>query len=52
VSVGPPIYPTGMAPEVLNRQVQDWIENEMRVISPERYRKVDRATANGDAPSA
>ena len=56
VSIGPPIDPTGMAPEVLNRQIQDWIEGEMRVISPERYRnadrKVDQPVQHGDTPSA
>lgn len=37
VSIGPPIYPDGLSANALNRQVQDWIENEMRQLNPERY---------------
>lgn len=38
VSIGPPIETAGQAPDVLTRRVQEWIEGEMRVISPKRYR--------------
>jgi len=37
VSVGPPIETRGLAPEEVNRRVEEWIENEMRRISgPQR----------------
>ncbi len=39
VSVGPLIASEGLTPEQLNTRVQDWIETEMRVLNPERYRK-------------
>jgi 1-acyl-sn-glycerol-3-phosphate acyltransferase len=32
VSIGPPIEPTGLEPEELNRRVEDWIEGEMQRI--------------------
>ena len=37
VSIGPLIESEGVDPETLNRQVQAWIEGEMRVLNPERY---------------
>jgi 1-acyl-sn-glycerol-3-phosphate acyltransferase len=37
VSIGPAIESQGKTPEELNRQVQDWIEGEMRRLNPERY---------------
>lgn len=37
VSIGPPIYPDGLSANDLNRQVEDWIETEMRRLNPERY---------------
>jgi len=37
VSFGPPISPEGRTVEELNTAVQEWIENEMRVLNPERY---------------
>lgn len=37
VSIGPPIDPTGLNPTQLNAAVRDWIEQEMRRLSPERY---------------
>ncbi len=40
VSVGPLIASEGLTPEQLNTRVQDWIETEMRVLNPERYRKL------------
>ena len=39
VSVGPLIASEGLTPEQLNTRVLDWIETEMRVLNPERYRK-------------
>lgn len=37
VSIGPPIQSDGLDANTLNRQVQKWIEAEMRVLNPERY---------------
>lgn len=37
VSIGPPIETAGLSAEEVNRKVQDWIENEMRQLNPERY---------------
>lgn len=38
VSIGPVIDPAGLSPEDINRRAEDWIENEMRRISPHSYR--------------
>jgi 1-acyl-sn-glycerol-3-phosphate acyltransferase len=38
VSIGRPIPSTGRAPDELMREVQDWIEGEMRRLDPEAYR--------------
>lgn len=37
VSIGPPIDPSGLNADELNRRVRDWIEAEMRTLNPERY---------------
>lgn len=37
VSIGPPISPTGHTPDSLLQLVENWIETEMRVISPAAY---------------
>ena len=37
VSIGPPIDSTGLSATALNQRVQDWIEAEMRQLSPHRY---------------
>jgi 1-acyl-sn-glycerol-3-phosphate acyltransferase len=37
VSIGSPIDPHGRDPEELMRQVEDWIEAEMRRLDPEAY---------------
>ena len=34
VRVGKPVYPHGLKPEEMNKEVQDWIEARMREISP------------------
>ena len=39
VSVGKPISPEGLSPNELMQQVENWIESEMRVISPHIYSK-------------
>ena len=39
VSIGKPISPEGMNPTELMQKVEDWIESEMRVISPDVYAK-------------
>ena len=38
VSIGKPISPEGLTPNELNAQVENWIESEMRVISPDAYK--------------
>jgi 1-acyl-sn-glycerol-3-phosphate acyltransferase len=37
VSIGPVIQSAGLDANTLNQKVQDWIENEMRQLNPERY---------------
>lgn len=37
VSIGKPIDPAGLTPAELNQKVENWIESEMRVISPAIY---------------
>ena len=37
VSIGQPIAPAGLTPAELNQKVENWIEFEMRVISPAIY---------------
>lgn len=37
VSIGPLIETEGRRPTAVNREVEAWIENEMRVLNPERY---------------
>lgn len=37
VSVGAPIDPAGKTADQLNKEVEIWIENEMRRLSPHRY---------------
>jgi 1-acyl-sn-glycerol-3-phosphate acyltransferase len=39
VSVGKPISPDGLTPIELMQKVENWIESEMRVISPDVYPK-------------
>lgn len=38
LSFGPPIDSAGLSPAELNQKVQDWIEAEMRILAPHRYR--------------
>lgn len=37
VSIGPPISPKGQTHEEMMHQIENWIESEMRVISPDVY---------------
>ncbi|MCK9513588.1 MAG: 1-acyl-sn-glycerol-3-phosphate acyltransferase [Pigmentiphaga sp.] len=37
VSIGPPIDSAGLSATALNAKVQEWIEGEMRRLSPHRY---------------
>lgn len=37
VSIGQPISPDGYTADALLKQVEDWIESEMRTLSPHRY---------------
>ena len=37
VSIGKPISPEGQTPDGMMQQVENWIESEMRVISPHAY---------------
>ena len=48
ISIGPPISSAGREAEELMREVQDWIEAEMRRLDPEAYppAKPDVATAS------
>jgi 1-acyl-sn-glycerol-3-phosphate acyltransferase len=39
VSIGKPISPEGLNPIELMQKVENWIESEMRVISPDVYSK-------------
>ena len=39
VSIGKPLPPDGLNPVELMQQVENWIESEMRVISPQVYSK-------------
>lgn len=34
VRVGKPVYPHGLKPEDMNREIQDWVEAQMKEISP------------------
>ncbi|MFI4967987.1 MAG: lysophospholipid acyltransferase family protein [Gammaproteobacteria bacterium] len=34
VRIGKPVYAKGRRPEVVNREIQDWIEGQMKEISP------------------
>ena len=45
VSIGPTIASTGREPDELMREVQGWIETEMRRLDPEAYPKADAAVA-------
>jgi len=38
VSIGKPISPAGLSANELNERVENWIESEMRVISPDVYK--------------
>ncbi|GAA4418889.1 lysophospholipid acyltransferase family protein [Acidovorax lacteus] len=38
VSIGPPIPSTGRQPDELMREVEDWIEAEMRRLDPDAYK--------------
>src|SRR5450830_1440969 len=42
VSIGKPISPEGLDPAQLSQRVENWIESEMRVISPAVYAAVDK----------
>jgi 1-acyl-sn-glycerol-3-phosphate acyltransferase len=42
VSIGKPIAPDGLSAHELMQQVENWIESEMRVISPAVYASVPR----------
>src|SRR2546428_228460 len=49
VSIGQPISPNGQSPDEMMRRVEDWIESEMRVISPNAYRNESGSTAGNPA---
>jgi 1-acyl-sn-glycerol-3-phosphate acyltransferase len=49
VSIGQPIASAGRRPEELMREVEAWIEAEMRRIDPEAYSPDDRAGGPTDA---
>jgi 1-acyl-sn-glycerol-3-phosphate acyltransferase len=41
VSIGKPIPSAGREPDELMREVEAWIEAEMRRLDPEAYQRVD-----------
>ena len=45
VSIGPPISPEGLSAAALMAQVENWIESEMRVITPTAYAAQTAASA-------
>jgi 1-acyl-sn-glycerol-3-phosphate acyltransferase len=49
VSIGPAIDPEGLTPEDINRRAEDWIESEMRRISPNLYSHETPGSAAGPA---
>jgi 1-acyl-sn-glycerol-3-phosphate acyltransferase len=49
VSIGPPIASTDRQPEELMKEVEAWIEAEMRRLDPEAY--APEAPAHAAAPS-
>lgn len=49
VSIGPAIDTTGKTAEAVNAAVEQWIEAEMRRISPHRYRHEGKAAATDAA---
>ena len=50
VSIGAPIDSAGKTPDGLTREVERWIEAEMRRIAPEQYRARAAGAAQGAAP--
>jgi 1-acyl-sn-glycerol-3-phosphate acyltransferase len=46
VSIGKPIDTTGLAPDEVNRRVEQWIETEMRRIDPGSYSQANPFVAN------
>ncbi len=53
VSIGKPISPEGLTPQELNERVENWIESEMRVISPDAYKNsAPRQAAGASADPA
>jgi 1-acyl-sn-glycerol-3-phosphate acyltransferase len=43
VSIGPPIHPEERSADDLMREVERWIETEMRRIDPDAYAAADTA---------
>lgn len=48
VSIGPPISPEGRSADELIKEVERWIEGEMRVIDPEAYADEAQPKADGE----
>ena len=51
ISIGPQIPSAGRDPEELMREVQDWIETEMRRLDPEAYPEANPETNPTTQPS-
>jgi 1-acyl-sn-glycerol-3-phosphate acyltransferase len=49
MSIGKPIDTTGLAPDEVNRRVEQWIETEMRRIDPGSYSQADRFATRVDS---
>jgi 1-acyl-sn-glycerol-3-phosphate acyltransferase len=52
VSIGPPIPSAGRQPDELMREVQTWIETEMRRLDPEAYASPTPSSAAAPGPAA
>jgi 1-acyl-sn-glycerol-3-phosphate acyltransferase len=52
VSIGKPIASEGRQPDEMMREVQEWIEAEMRRLDPEGYPAVSGAVSAEAAPAS
>jgi 1-acyl-sn-glycerol-3-phosphate acyltransferase len=52
ISIGAPISPEGHTPESLMRQVEAWIETEMRKLAPHRYTEAYKPAVSNEQARA
>lgn len=50
VSIGPPIASAGLTPDQLNATVEEWIESEMKRLSPHHYSNADKLHNSSHQP--